>query len=193
MEKISINPLRLGLMVVLALLIAGSLFYRLWPSGYTLPLSASNQWVAETRGIDPYTFHSMVREPGFSGMVVDVRDQAAFSQEHLPEAVNIPFQQLLDRGSLRKLKGSSVLIYADREERAHQAALMLTMQGINARPVNGNFQLISAARLETGDAPLMFFSKEKVQYNYPHFFKALEPEPAQPAEIKVPLPKPSGC
>jgi rhodanese-related sulfurtransferase len=193
MEKNSINPLRLGLMIVLFLLIAGSLLYRFWPTGYTEPVSASTLRAAQMQGLDPYAFHTMLREPGFDGVVLDVRDLTAFNKEHLPKAIHIPMEQLLHRKSIKQLKKGAVYVYADKEEIAHEAALILGMKGIDATPLNGNFQILSAARHETGNAPLMFFNKEKIQYNFPVYFKALEPEKVQPVEIKVPLPKPTGC
>jgi rhodanese-related sulfurtransferase len=145
------------------------------------------------KGIDPYAFHALIREPEFSGIVLDVRDQQAFNKEHLPNAIHIPMDQLLHRKSIKQLKKGPVYVYAGKEETAHEAALLLGMKGIEATPVNGNYQILSAARHESGNAPLMFFNKEKMQYNYPQYFKAMEPEMVQPVEIKVPLPKPTGC
>lgn len=187
------NPLRLGLMILLAFLLFGVIIYRLVPSKYDLPLSEADVVAAQMPGLSPIHFWNTLRTEGDKSVVVDVRTPEAFEQGHIKGAVNIPASDILGRKHLRKLKKERVLIYGENEIVAHEAALLLRMTGVDATPVNGGYVRLKGAGFDPGNAPALFYSDEKVQFNYRAYFKSFEVIAAEPAEIKVPLPKPGGC
>jgi rhodanese-related sulfurtransferase len=173
--------------------LAGVIIYRIIPSKYDLPLSEANAQAVQMPGLSPMQFWNTIRTEGDTWLVVDIRTLEAFRKGHIKGAVNIPVGDILGRKHLRKLSKARVLIYGENEVVAHEAALLLRMTGVDATPVNGGYVRLNGAGFDQGNAPALFFSEEKVQYNYRAYFKSFEVIAGEPAEIKVPLPKPGGC
>ncbi|MFO7613923.1 MAG: rhodanese-like domain-containing protein [Bacteroidales bacterium] len=193
MKNENMTPLRLGMMIMLAVLLAGILVFRIWPANYSMPLKEAATAAADQQGTAPIYFWNEIRSAGTVPMIVDIRSREAFSQEYIDGAVNIPLDELLDRKNLKKLKKSPVMIYGEQEATAHQAALLLNMLGVEAEAVNSSFRHLQNTRLESGHAPALFFSEEKARYNYREYFKAFDQAEPEPIEVKVPMPSPGGC
>jgi rhodanese-related sulfurtransferase len=187
------TPLRLGLTIMAGILILGVLLFRFWPLRYDVSLNDSAVIASEVTGVNPVQFWSEVREADSGSMIIDIRDQGAYKKGHIKGSVNIPVEQILNRKSTRRMRGERVLIYGSGEQEAHQIALMLRMRGIDAEPVNGGYSHLQKAKLESGYAPVLFYSEEKAAFNYQSLFKAFEISESEPIEFKVPLPRPEGC
>ena len=189
----NMTPLRIGMIIMLAVLLAGILAFRFWPANYKMPLKESATAAADQQGIAPIYFWNDIRSAGTVPMIVDIRSREAFSQGYIDGAVNIPLDELLDRKNLKKLKKGPVMIYGEDEATAHQAALLLNMLGLEAQAVNSHYTHLRDTRLESGRAAPLFYSEEKAQFNYQEYFRAFETEAPEPLEIKVPMPSPGGC
>ncbi|MFO7721977.1 MAG: rhodanese-like domain-containing protein [Bacteroidales bacterium] len=193
MRNENITPLRLGLTVMAGILILGVLFFRIWPLKYDVSIHDSAIHASAQQGLSPVGFWNELRSPGFSAMVVDIRNSDAFNAGHIQDASGIPADEILLKKNVRQMKGKRILIYGDNEQQAHQVALLLSMRGLNAEPVNSSYQHLEYAKLESGKAPVLFYSEEKAAFNYKSFFRAFEISIPEPVELKVPLPKPEGC
>lgn len=193
MKSENMTPLRIGMIIMLAVLLAGIMVFRFWPAGYSMPLKEAAGAAADQQGIAPLYFWNELRSAETIRMLVDIRSREAFAQGYIDGAINIPLDELLIRKNLKKLKKGPVMIYGENEAAAHQAALLLNMVGVQAEPVNSSYTHLKNTRLESGKAAPLFYSEEKARFNYRDFFKAFESEAPEPLEIKVPMPSPGGC
>ena len=187
------NPLRLGLLIMLAILVIGLFLYSIWPARYRIAIHESAEVAAAMPGLPPGDFWSETRDGKLSAMLVDVRSKADYDKGHIKGAIHIPFGQLTDRKQLHKLRKEQVYLYSESEAVSHQAALLLRMLGINATPVNSTYPFLTSIQFETENQTGFFFSEEKMRFNYPLYFKAFKVTEPAPVEIKVPVPKPEGC
>lgn len=72
-----------------------------------------------------------------SYLLVDVRDELSYAYGHLPDAVQIPSEQLKDR--LTELSGSKVVVYCKRGETSVEAVELLRGEGIEAYNLAGGY------------------------------------------------------
>jgi rhodanese-related sulfurtransferase len=186
------NPLRLGLFITLAILIAGTLLYRLWPSDYTISARKAAETASEYHGVSPFDFMKMTAS-GDELIIVDIRSKEEFEAGHIEGALNIPAAEILKKRNIRKIKRGPVLLYGSSERESHMIALLLQMTGSEADAVNSNYAHLRSLQEESVSTPMLFFREEKVRYNYNRYFKAFDITPDEPAEIKVPVPAPGGC
>lgn len=66
--------------------------------------------------------------------IIDVRRPEKFKEGHLPDAINIPFNYILDR--LDKLdKNNEILLYCQDGKISHSVETVLKIEGYNARSI----------------------------------------------------------
>lgn len=186
------NPLRLGLLIMLIVIIVGSLLYRYWPSDYSISADVAAKVAADNKGMTPFEFLNELQSER-NRIIVDIREKEEFETGHIEGAINIPAAEILGKRNIRKIRNYPVLVYGSEEAESHMIALLLQMTGIDAEAVNSNYNHIKSLQEEKSSSPMRFFSEEKVQYNYNEYFKAFDLTPTEPVEIKVPVPSPGGC
>lgn len=62
------------------------------------------------------------------GIIVDVRDQESFAEEHIPMAINLPYEQVV-QGRVKLPKGRVLILYCDSGVNSLKAAQLLAKQG----------------------------------------------------------------
>jgi phage shock protein E len=73
--------------------------------------------------------HRLVKD---GALLLDVRTQAEFSERHLPQAVNIPVQELDQRMAELESKQRPIVVYCRSGHRSGQATRMLEAAGFSA-------------------------------------------------------------
>ncbi len=125
-------------------------------------------------------------------LIVDLRSAAAFEKGHLPGAINIPGEELLERSHRRTLKGKKpVLLYAEQEHRAVAAqALLLGMGYENVRIIPGGFETIRENVMEGFNPQNAFYSSDKARFDFPRFMKAQTKESTEQRRATQSMPEP---
>jgi len=190
----NINPLRSGLIIMLAITVIGLLIVAAIPGRYKTPVEDAASMAASMQGITPMAFREAHLQQHADHLLIDMRSPEEFSRGYLPGAMNLPVEDMMLRRNLKKLRKDKVWIYCQSEDVAHQAALLLRMKGVDAHPVNtGYHHLNDLISGEGFNAPALFQSEEKIRYDYQQFFRVYEPEPVEAPVIKVIVPTPEGC
>jgi rhodanese-related sulfurtransferase len=119
-------------------------------------------------------------------LLVDLRKREAFNRGSLPGAINIPFDQLLDKNSLKQLKTRKpILLFSEKESQASTAGLLLYGKGFEKVLVMANdYNYMKANVLEEFHPSVAFTRDEKARYDYHRFFKAAPRPAAAPAAAR---------
>lgn len=72
-------------------------------------------------------------------MIVDVREQKDYEEEHIINAINIPYVELLRKNWERK-KNKILVLYCDRGNTSLKAALKLDKEGCNVITLTGGIE-----------------------------------------------------
>ncbi len=168
---------------------------------------ASNARVAEMLSDKPYfsyaDLHQVIStDTKDQFLIVDLRSTISFKKDHLPGAINIPEEDLLNRNHRRTLKDKKpVLLYAAQEHRAVAAqALLLGMGYEDVRIIPGSFETIRENVLEGFNPHNAFYSSDKARFDFPRYMsvQAIQSEGesrAAPLMPDAPEPNaiPGGC
>ncbi len=106
-------------------------------------------------------------------LMVDLRDPDAYSNGTLPEAINIPFECLMESSSLDLLdKGITLMLFSDKESTSAAAGLLLKSQGFeNIRMIANDFDFIINHVLNQYRPTSAFSHQEKARFDYNRYFK----------------------
>ncbi len=109
-------------------------------------------------------------------LFIDLREETFYREDHIPEAINIPFKNLLNRNSLRQIKkhsqSSTLVLYASKEAKAQTACMLLLGKGLgNIRVLSGNFEAAQKYALEDFRPEKAFYRDEKARIDYPRFMQ----------------------
>jgi len=123
--------------------------------------------------------------------LIDLRSEAQYMEGHLPNAVHIPLETLLDKASLRTLKKSPDVInvlYATDEATAHTARLLLIAKGLDPgiMVLGSGYQAAMKYAIEEFDTAFAHYKEEKARFDFKRFMHAGEgakPKPTSPAGI----------
>lgn len=135
-------------------------------------------------------------------LIVDLRPTAAFEKGHLPGAINIPGEELLERSHRRTFKGKKpVLLYAEQEHRAVAAqALLLGMGYQDIQIIPGGFETIRENVMEGFNPQNAFYSGDKARFDFPRFMKVQAKQSTEQRRSTQPTPDapepaaiPGGC
>ena len=106
-------------------------------------------------------------------ILVDLRDKEMFDFESVDGSINIPFENLLDRKHLKKIRKEEIWLISSSEIRSHDAAFLLNQLGYDARAVNTNIENILG--LKDNPVPAKGYgSDEKEKFNYRNFIKQVD-------------------
>lgn len=106
----------------------------------------------------------------------DLRPEADFRIDHLPGAINIPFEILLKSHNLRNIKNHSKthtpVLYASEEAMAQTARMLLLGKGHeNIMVMSGNFETAQKYVIENFRPEKAFYRDEKARFDYPRFMQ----------------------
>ena len=115
-------------------------------------------------------------------ILVDLRDEAAFLESHLPGAVNIPFATILDNQSIRTLRKSNQIpvFYSDKESQAQTARILLLSKGIgnDIRVLGGSYETARKYAIDQFQPSFAGYKEEKARFDFVRFMGGVAP-PAQ--------------
>ncbi|MGB4204405.1 MAG: rhodanese-like domain-containing protein [Bacteroidales bacterium] len=119
-------------------------------------------------------------------LLVDLRETVDYNHGSLPGAINIPFDELLEKRSLKQLKTKKpVLLFSEKESRTSVAGLLLSGKGIkNVFVMANDYNYVKENVLESYKPSSAYINSETAEYDYSRFFKAAPQQAAQPAASK---------
>ncbi len=144
-----------------------------------LELAGNNE-----RWILPHELNTIIENDRLQNyLIVDLRQREEFNRGSLPGAINIPFDQLLDKKSLKQLKTRKpILLFSGKESQASTAGLLLYGKGFEKVLVMANdYDYMKANVLEKFQPSVAFTRDEKARFDYSRFFKAAPRPAAAPA------------
>lgn len=136
------------------------------------------------RWILPHELNTLIENDRLQNyLLVDLRNREEFNRGTMPGAINIPFDQLLDKKSLKVLNSRKpVLLFSSKESQASTAGLLLYGKGFEKVLVLANdFSYMKENVLEQFQPSVAFTHDEKARYDYHRFFKAAPRPAAAPA------------
>ncbi len=106
-------------------------------------------------------------------LFVDLRSPEAFRKGTLPMAVNLPFEHLLDKQSLKMLDTKkTIFLFADKESISASAGLLLQSQGFeNLRIASNSYDFLKNQVWEQYRPSAAFSHQEKARYDYNRYFR----------------------
>ncbi len=117
-------------------------------------------------------YHILMNEGMADNVVlIDLRSAEAFEKGHLPNAVNIPSEELLNRQYRKVLRTKkNLLLYAGSEHIAVAAQTILLAKGMdNVQAVPGNYQSITKYLLDGFDPSRAYYHEDKARWDHQRF------------------------
>lgn len=107
-------------------------------------------------------------------MFVDLRTKEEFDAGHLPNAIHLPFNDLLNKSSLKTLKdqqNKTIVLYAGEESKAKTARMLLLSvdKNIPIKVLAGNFENARKHVLEGFDPAFASYQEEKARFDFPRY------------------------
>lgn len=136
------------------------------------------------RWILPHELNTLIENDQLQHyLLVDLRKRELFNRGSLPGAIHIPFDQLLEKKSLKQLKTRKpILLFSGKESQASTAGLLLYGKGFERVLVMANdYDYIQTNVLEEFQPSVAFTRDEKARYDYHRFFKAAPRPETTPA------------
>jgi rhodanese-related sulfurtransferase len=123
-------------------------------------------------------------------LLVDLRTSEDYLKEHLPGAINIPYDELLERNHQKTISEKPhVLLYSEAEHTTAAAQFLLMGQGINnVLMIPGDFNSISQYVIEDYSPARAFYSEDKARFDYRRFMdvRATGPSHESPSTPAIP-------
>lgn len=136
------------------------------------------------RWILPHELNAIIENDQLQNyLIVDLRQREEFNRGSLPGAINIPFEQLLYKKSLKQFKTRKpILLFSGKESQASTAGLLLYGKGFEkVRVMANDYSYMKENVLEKFQPSAAFTHDEKARYDYHRFFKAAPRPAAAPA------------
>jgi len=107
--------------------------------------------------------------------LVDLRPAHDFNRGSLPGAINIPFETLLDKSSLKQIRksGKPALLFSGDESQSAAATVLLISKGYdNVQMAANDYQYIRGHVLDGFQPASAFTHSEKARFDYNRFFRS---------------------
>jgi rhodanese-related sulfurtransferase len=193
MSGIQANPLRVSTFIFTAVIILLMIVHKFIPANYTVAVDDSLYFNMSENAITLHELHYLLNQDEIAYQLIDIRTAKEFQEGHIPNAVNIPAEELLHKKSRKQLKENTNLIYCSSEHMAYSTSFLLRQLGYNCSPINGNYEIIKEAILDSVKPELLFYSQEKQKFNYPLYIKQIEAPQEFSVDIKEEIKTQSGC
>ncbi len=134
---------------------------------------------------DYYELRNAISQQAGNFLFIDLRTEAEYDAGHIPGAINIPFDQLLESRNIKTVKRSGdqmPVLYAGSESKAQTARLLLLAKGMDAgiRVMGGNYKTAVEFAIEDFKPAFAAYKDEKARFDYRRFMR---PSPTgQPAK-----------
>ncbi|MEE4176735.1 MAG: rhodanese-like domain-containing protein [Bacteroides sp.] len=166
-----------GAFLFFAILLAGLAANFIFSSNYKL----NNRQVMEKFDGQEYfmnyaQLHDAISDGQASDFLfIDLRDEQAFAEDQIPGAVNIPFEKLLKKKNIRKIRKAgkkTPVLYAGEEATAQKARMLLLARGVKeAMVLGGSFEMARKYAIDHFDPAHAFFKDEKARFDYLRFMQ----------------------
>lgn len=126
---------------------------------------------------------------------IDLRDTNQYNLSHIKGAVNIPFNQIMDKESKKLLKNSDKInvLYAEHEAKSADAFFLLTQMGYeNIKFLQGGFEYAKKYIMRTYQPSYGHFHLEKPKYDFTKYFNQKGKAKPKPEKPDTPTIKVSG-
>lgn len=182
------NSLRKSTLIIFGLIMLGAIIRTLIPANYDKTPEESISYDNAQQKFHYLQLHRVVSANKLDNyQIVDLRTPIEFNKEHIPGAVNIPFQELASSDLFKDGTSKKTLLYADDEAKAASSAMMFLQMGdVNVQYIPGNFETIKAFALIKFDPEHAFYTKEKMKYNYGSYFSGRGAEPIEASKPVTP-------
>lgn len=130
----------------------------------------------EHRKVLPIQLEELIGQGKLSDYtLVDLRPANDFNRGSLPGAINIPFENLLDKSSLKQIRkpGKPALLFSGDESQAAAAIVLLIAKGYdNVQMVANDYQYIREHVLDGFQPSSAYTHSEKARFDYNRFFRS---------------------
>lgn len=168
----TMNALRKNTLILFGLIMLAAIIRAFIPANYQ-KTATETITIDSSQPIFHYMqLHRIVAGNKFSNYeIIDLRTSVDFTKDHLQGAKNIPYKEFANSELFSEGSKKPILLYADTEAKAANAAFILLQTGIdNARYIPGNFETIKVFVLQNFNLEYAFYNEEKMKYNYKSYF-----------------------
>ena len=92
---------------------------------FLIVISISNDKKRVTVIESPDNFNDILKQDEV--VIIDVRNQEEYNEEHIPKAINIPYNELQTK--INYSKDKKIIVYSKNDSRSHMAAMVLENMG----------------------------------------------------------------
>lgn len=134
---------------------------------------------------DYYELRNELTQQSDNHLFIDLRTEAEYEAGHIPGAINIPFDQLLEGRNIKTIKRSGnqiPVLYAGSESKAQTARMLLLAKGMDPgiRVMGGNYNTAVEFAIKDFKPAFAAYKDEKARFDYRRF---MQTSPAgQPAK-----------
>jgi len=129
-------------------------------------------------------------------LIIDIRSEKEFALGHLHNAVNVPFEKLIENTHneyIDKSHHTAKVLYANSEAEAHRALSLLMMKGYSGFKVLAGGYAMANEHIHKNLAPsYLHYTDESKQFNYQRLMPVQSSGASQKDEIKVDVSAPRG-
>ncbi|MCF8301942.1 MAG: rhodanese-like domain-containing protein [Bacteroidales bacterium] len=119
---------------------------------------------------------------------IDLRSPGEFRRSHIPQAVNIPFDELLNKSHKVTFKDDTKInvLYSKNEVKASDAWLLLKQMGYdNVHFLYGGYEYAKEYVLKNYVPSYGHYKSEKPKFDFTKYFSGQEQAPAKPEPVQT--------
>jgi len=165
-----LNPLQKGALIFIALIVVYMLVRAFIPANFEVNSTALFNDEAYKASVNIADFINESEKADNDLLIIDLRDKKEFDADHFEGTVNMPESTILKKRNLRKMKKHEVWLISGSEMVSNDIAFLLYQLGYDARPVNGDYELIKKWK-ENFNPVYGNYSNEKQKFDYPRYIK----------------------
>jgi rhodanese-related sulfurtransferase len=122
-----------------------------------------------------------------SYVLIDLRSEDDYHAGHIPTAINVPFDQLLEKSSLKLMDNQVPVLYADSESKSHAARMLLIASGFDEeiKVMGGDYEKAFENVIKDFKPGFSNYKDEKARFDFKRFMNTQEPsaKTAKPSGI----------
>ncbi|MDA3865525.1 MAG: rhodanese-like domain-containing protein [Salinivirgaceae bacterium] len=192
------NTFRSFVLIMFSLILIGGLVRAFIPADYEKTAKATLQNDVDQQKLQYLQLYRILQSGHIeSFQLIDLRSADQFEKNHLRGAINIPFNKLMVRESIKKLDRKPILLYGANEADAAMGTLLLTQMGVeDVRYIPGRFSTIYDYVVKDFDPVHAFYSEDKIKHCFNNYFSASagegEQQKVKKEKVAV-IATPGGC
>lgn len=121
--------------------------------------------------IDYHQLKSIADGESANYQLIDLRTEDEYEAGHIPTAINVPFDQLLQKSSLKLMKSQTPVLYADNESKSHTARMLLIAMGLDPdiKVMGGDYEKALENVLNEFKPGYSHYKDEKARFDFKRF------------------------